>query len=62
MAPDAWHFFVQVDGGEKVRVDAPATDGKFVDVPFEVELSEGVHAIRVSNGSAWAPDIDRMTL
>ena len=62
MAPDAWHFFVQVDGGEKVRVDAPATDGKFVDVPLEVELSEGVHAIRVSNGSAWAPDIDRMTL
>ena len=62
MAPDAWHFFVQVDGGEKVRVDAPATDGKFVDVPLEVELSEGVHAIRVSNGSAWAPDIDCMTL
>ena len=62
MAPDAWHFFVQVDGGEKVRVDAPATDGKFVDVPLEVEFSEGVHAIRVSNGSAWAPDIDRMTL
>jgi len=25
-------------------------------------LPEGVHAIRVSNGSAWAPDIDRMTL
>lgn len=62
MAPDVWHFFVQIDGGEKVRVDAPATDGKFVDVPLEVELSEGVHAIRVSNGSAWAPDIDRMTL
>ncbi len=56
------HFFVQVDGGEKLKVDVANTNGKFVDVPLEVELSEGVHAIRVSNASAWTPDIDMMIL
>ena len=61
-APDAWHFFVQIDEGEKIKVDVAASVGRFVDVPLEVELSEGVHAIRVSNGSAWAPDIDVMTV
>ena len=61
-APEAWRFFVQIDGGEKIKVDAAAADGKFIDVPLEVELAEGIHAIRVSNGSAWAPDIDMMTL
>ncbi len=39
-----------------------ATDGKFVDVPLQVELAEGIHAIRVSNGSAYFPDIDKMLL
>ena len=61
-APDAWHFFVQIDGGEKRRVNVAASDGRFVEASLDVELTEGIHAIRVSNGSAWSPDIDKMTL
>ncbi len=61
-AAEPRHFFVQVDGGAKLKVDVPSTNGAFADFPLEVELSEGVHAIRVSNASAWTPDIDMMAL
>jgi len=61
-SPEGRNFFVQVDGGEKVRVEAPATNGAFSEAAAELELSPGVHAVRVSNGSARAPDIDVMTL
>ena len=59
MATNGLYTYVNIDDG---FFWGHGDDGKFVDVPLEVELSEGVHAIRVSNGSAGAPDIDRMTL
>ncbi len=61
-AAEPRHFFVQVDGGAKFKVDVPPTNGAFADFPLEVDLSEGIHAIRVSNATAWTPDIDMMTL
>ena len=61
-SPEARHFFVQVDGGERSRVDVAATGGNIVEVSLDVEFAAGIHAIRVSNPSAWAPDIDVMTL
>ena len=56
-------FFVQIDGGEKreVRVEPPAS-GVIAKAKLELHLDKGVHQIRLSNASAWCPDIDRMTI
>lgn len=61
VSPFKRHFFVQIDGGEKRKVAVSATHGAFVEVSLSVELTQGVHSIRVSNASGWAPDIDVMT-
>ena len=61
-SPDARYFFVQVDGGEKVRLDVAATNGSFVEVSAEFGFTPGLHAVRVSNGGGWAPDLDMMTI
>ena len=61
-SPEARHFFVQVDGGEKVRMEVPATNGAFAEASAEFDFTPGVHSVRVSNGAGWAPDIDVMTL
>ena len=61
-SPFKRHFFVQIDGGEKRKVAVSATHGAFVEASLSVELTQGVHSIRVSNASGWAPDIDVMTL
>ena len=59
-SPEDRSFFVQVDGGAKRQVAAPK--GAFATVSIEVELTEGVHAIRLSNPTAWMPDVDVMRI
>ena len=54
----AGHFLVQVDGGERRRVEVGATDGAFAEVRLDVDLSPGLHSIRISNPDAIVPDID----
>ena len=61
-SPDERWFDISVDGGAPRRVNVKGTDGKFMKVVMVPELSAGIHTIRLSNGSAWMPDIDRMTL
>ena len=61
-SPDERAFDFAVDGGAPRRVNVKGTDGKFMGGVVVLELSAGVHTIRLSNGSARMPDIDRMTL
>ena len=61
-SPEARTFFVQIDGGEKMRLDAAATADRGAEVSLPVELSAGIHAIRLSNASAPMPDIDFMRI
>ena len=61
-SPTRAYFDVQVDGGAAQRVEAPATTGCRGTVKLGVRLTAGVHAVRVSNEFAWAPDLDRMTI
>ena len=51
-------FDVQIDGGEKKRLDFNGNDP----VATDVTLKAGIHAVRLSNATDWCPDIDRMTL
>ena len=60
--PEERTFFVQVDGGEKRPLAVPATADGFAEISLPVELRVGVHAIRLSNGVALMPDIDRLTI
>ena len=55
-------FEMSVDDGEPVRVAAKGTGGRIETVETKAVLPVGVHTIRLSNASAWMPDIDRMTL
>ena len=57
---DDRRFYVQIDGGEKIPVETPATGVCTKEVSIEVDLKPGVHAVRVSNPEHWAPDIDAM--
>ena len=61
-APEDRSFDLSVDGGPAKRVATPGTAGKIGTVKVTVPLSAGVHAIRLSNATAWMPDLDRMTL
>ena len=53
---EARAFDVQVDGGQKLRLEFNGTDP----VVTEVALKAGVHAVRISNATAWCPDVDMM--
>ena len=59
-APEDRTFYVQVDGAAKPRVTCKATGGKFVSIPVEVDLAEGLHTVRIYNPTGWTPDIDLM--
>ena len=61
-SPDDRSFELSVDGGAPRRVAAKGTDGKLESVETTVTLAAGVHTLRLSNASAWMPDIDRLTL
>ena len=62
LSVDERSFDVEIDGRRAATVAAPSTGGKPGDVAVRLALSEGVHSIRLSNATAWMPDIDRMTL
>jgi hypothetical protein len=61
-AEDDRAFDLSIDGGEGVRIAAPAKDGAIATVATRVTLGRGVHTVRLSNATAWMPDIDRMTV
>ena len=61
-SPDDRAFNLSVDGGAAMRIATPATGGKLANVEARLRIAAGVHAIRLSNASAWMPDIDRMTV
>ena len=61
-APEDRSFDLSIDGGAAKRVATPGTAGKIGTVTVTVPLSAGVHAIRLSNATAWMPDLDRMTI
>jgi len=61
-SPDDRAFDLAVDGGAAMRIATPATGGKLAKVEARLRIAAGVHAIRLSNASAWMPDIDRMTV
>ena len=61
-SPDDRAFDLSVDGGTPVRIAAPATGGKISKVSTKLRLASGVRSVRLSNASAWMPDIDRMTI
>ena len=60
--PDDRAFDLFVDDGAAIHVATPTTDGKIATVKVHVRLEAGIHTIRLSNASAWMPDIDCMTL
>ncbi len=62
-AEDDRAFDLSIDGGEGVRIAAPAANGGAIAaVATRARLGSGVHTIRISNATAWTPDIDRMTV
>ena len=61
-SPDDRAFDVSVDGGAAMRIAAPSTGGAIGTARASVRLAAGVHAVRLSNASAWMPDMDCMTL
>ena len=62
-AEDDRAFDLSIDGGEGVRIAAPAANGGAIAaVATRARLGSGVHTVRISNATAWTPDIDRMTV
>ena len=61
-SPDRRAFDVEVDGVRIATPEVGPTDGKFVSVPLEADLTAGLHVLRVSNPRGPAPDFDRMDL
>ncbi len=61
-SPDDRFFFVQVDGDVPRKVAVAATGGAFRTVSIALDLVPGLHAIRLFNPSAWAPDVDALVL
>ncbi|MBR2837225.1 MAG: alpha-galactosidase [Kiritimatiellae bacterium] len=61
-SPEDRAFDLSVDGGAATRVAAPSTGGGIASVEVPLRLSAGVHAVRLSNASAWMPDVDCMTI
>ena len=56
----ASHFFVQIDGGERRRVEVGETGGAFAEVRLDADISSGLHSIRISCANSIVPDIDAM--
>ncbi len=52
-------FFLQIDGGEKIRLEAKGGTTRTVQI---INLKAGVHTLRLSNPTAWTPDFDRLTI
>ena len=61
-SPDDRMMNLQVDGGETKALLARATNGKIDSVRAYVQLKAGVHQVRLFNGEAWLPDMDRLVI
>jgi hypothetical protein len=59
-SPDARSFDIAVDGGDAQRIDVKGTGGKVSAVEVPMALSAGIHSVRLSNATAWMPDIDAL--
>lgn len=55
-------MYLSIDGGAPVKLKVADTAGKFVPLRHEVELSAGVHEVRLFNPWSKIPAIDRMTI
>jgi hypothetical protein len=53
---------ISVNGGSAVTVKFPPTDNVVRSIGITVNLNAGNNTIRFSNSSAYAPDIDRITV
>ena len=53
---------VFLEDGVEVRGAAAANGGAIAAVATRARLGSGVHTIRISNATAWTPDIDCMTV
>ena len=60
-APEMRSFLVQIDGGKPIELKVSGSS-RFVEVTAEVELSRGVHSVRLFNPDAPMPDIDMMSV
>jgi len=61
-SPEDRSFDLSIDGGEAKRVATPGTGGKIGTVQVTMPLAVGIHTIRLSNATAWMPDLDRLIL
>lgn len=55
---------ISVNGGEAIHVDFPnaITWTKVLTFELQVTFKAGSNTVKISNGSGWAPDIDRIVL
>lgn len=61
-SPGSRNFYVKIDGGTKNKFKVKKTVGTLDTASLEVELSAGVHEVRIFNDGDWTPDIDCMRL
>ena len=59
-SPDERGLTVEVDGVKVAERKIAVTGKRFESLSIDVEMGEGVHAIRLSNASGWVPDMDVM--
>ena len=55
-------FDVEIDGAKSRRIRVADTKGALSTVGFDVRLEKGIHSVRISNATGWAPDFDRMKI
>lgn len=53
-------MYLSIDGAAPVELKVADTDGKFIAISHEVELSAGDHEIRLFNSWSKMPIIDMM--
>ncbi len=57
------HFFVQIDGGAPQRLELKGRSrSETRDVALDVDLTAGVHVVRLFNPTERAPIVDKMTI
>ncbi|MBQ7188755.1 MAG: alpha-galactosidase [Kiritimatiellae bacterium] len=61
-SPEDRAFDLSINGSTAKRIATPGTGGKIGTVQVTVPLAAGVHTIRLSNATAWMPDLDRLVL
>ena len=57
-----YDIYVQVDDGPRMKLHFKQEREHYQTVSLEVELTEGLHRIRLFNSYEWGPDIDKMEI